>query len=186
MSGNQQNRAWQAELIARYPALFDVRVGGRTQTPGFPTVEDGWRDLVERTVGRIAAALADAPSGSSLSVIQIKSKFGSLRLYWSSTGLTDETMSAVEEAVGLGEARSACTCEVCGAPGDLRDWNGWYATSCDEHAKGELVAVKPGRDNLHITKTVKDGRIRIATCRRYDRDADTFTDVDPSTLGVKE
>jgi hypothetical protein len=185
MSGHQTERAWQSALIARHPALFTVEENDRSTTPGWPAVGDGWRELVETAVGRIADAVAAAPAGS-LQIVQVKEKFGALRLYWQSTGLSDEIKNAVEEAVALASARSACTCEFCGKEGRLHNRGGWLATACSEHAKGDAVASRPGRENLHIVRTIDAGRIRILSCRRYDRATDSFTDVDPASLGIKE
>jgi hypothetical protein len=186
MSGSQQHLAWRAALVARYPGLFDVPIGGRVLAPGSPTCGDGWRDLVERTVRRIADAASGAPSGSMLSIVQIKEKFGTARFYWSGTGLDDATMAAVEEAVALGEARSACTCETCGEPGRLHDWKGWLLTACPDHARGDVVPREPGWEGITIVRGYKDGRVWLHSCRRYDRDKDSFTDVDPATLGIEE
>jgi hypothetical protein len=51
-------------------------------------------------------------------VLQIKEKFGTLRFYWDGT-LSSEATAQVEEAIALAEARSACTCELCDAEGQL-------------------------------------------------------------------
>ena len=120
MSGNT-NRTWQADLVARYPALFNQEFNGRVTAPGFPTCGDGWRDLVETAIGRIATADAAAPAGS-LQIGQIKEKFGTLRLYLDThKALPEATSAAIDEAISLAEARSACTCEQCGQPGRLYD-----------------------------------------------------------------
>jgi hypothetical protein len=185
MSAHQANRTWQSDLIARHPALFTITENGQTSTPGWPTVGDGWRELVETAVGRIADAVASAPAGS-LRIVQIKEKFAGLRLYWQSAGLSDEIKNAVEEAIYLAEARSACTCEQCGEPGRLYKSGGWFLTACDEHARGEVVEVRPGRENIHIVRTLKDGKLSIVSCRRYVRESDSFVDVSPSDLGIKE
>jgi hypothetical protein len=171
-------------LVARYPSLFSVTENDRTYTPGWPAVGDGWRELVETAVGRIADAIAAAPD--SLRVTQIKEKFASIRIYWwPGPGFTDAMRDRVEEAVDLAEARSACTCEQCGAEGRLFKHGGWYLTACDEHAKGEPVAIKPGFENLHIQRSL-EAWLPIVSCRRYDRDSDTFIDVDPATIDLDE
>jgi hypothetical protein len=186
MSGNQTNRTWQADLVDRYPGLFIEEFNGRVTTPGYPTTGDGWRDLVETAVGRIATAVAAAPSGS-VGIDQIKEKFGALRLYWHGrNNLPEETCAAVEEAIYLAEARSACTCETCGAEGRLFKHGGRLLTACDEHGKGKVVHVRPGRENIHIVRTVKDGKLIIVSCRRYVRETDSFVDVPPAELGIKE
>ncbi len=185
MSGDRANRTWQSNLVARHLALFTITEDGQTATPGWPTCGDGWRELVETAVGRVADAVAAAPAGS-LRIVQIKEKFAGLRLYWQSAGLSDGIKNAVEEAVALAEARSICTCEVCGQPGRLFKRGGWMLTRCDGHAQGNPVTIRPGRENLHIVRTVDAGRIRIKSCRRYDPASDTFVDVDPQSLGIKE
>jgi hypothetical protein len=143
MSSNQSNRTWQAELVARYPNLFNEEFNGRVTAPGYPTCGDGWRDLVQTAVGRIASAVAAAPNGS-LKVGQIKEKFATLRVYLDSrNGLPEASRAAVDEAISLAEARSACTCETCGEPGRLYKNGGWFLTACEQHAKGKAVEVRP-------------------------------------------
>jgi len=59
-------------------------------------------------------------------ILQIKEKFGGLRIY--TNGVNIEYDSYVEFA----EAMSYQTCEVCGAPGKIRH-SGWHKTLCDDH-----------------------------------------------------
>jgi hypothetical protein len=185
MSGSP-TLAWQAQLVARYPALFNQEINGRVTAPGFPSVGDGWRDLVETAIDRIATAVAAVPGGS-LKIGQIKQKFGTLRLYLDKRqGFPDAACAAIDEAICLAEARSACTCETCGAEGRLYDMNGYVLTACDQHARGKAVEGRPGRENVHIVRTLQDGRLSIVSCRRYIRETDTFVDVTPAELGLKE
>jgi hypothetical protein len=172
-------------LIARHSGLFTLTQNGQTSTPGWPTCGDGWRGLVETAVGRIADAVAAAPAGS-LRIVQVKEKFAGLRLYWQSAGLSSEIKIAINEAVALASARSICTCEVCAEPGRLFERGGWLLTRCEDHAHGNPVAIRPGRENLHIVRTIDAGRIRIKSCRRYVRETDSFVDVDPRSLGIEE
>jgi hypothetical protein len=86
----------------------------------------------------------------------------------------------------LAEARSFCTCEICGVPGRLYDRGGWLATACADHARGEPVPVKVGCENLHVVRKVVEGAVRIVSCRRYDRKADAFVNVNPRDLGIEE
>jgi hypothetical protein len=176
---------WRRALVEAYTDLFQP-AGDPPGAQGWPCCGDGWRDLVETAIGRIATAVAAAPSGS-LKIGQIKQKFGTLRLYLDSRrGLPEATCATIEEAICLAEARSACTCETCGAGGRLYAKNGWLLTACEQHAKGEAVKVRPDRENIHITRTLKDGKLSIASCRRYIRETDSFVDVPPAELGIKE
>jgi hypothetical protein len=183
MTGNQAGGTWQDTLVARHPDLFKVETNGRI--PGRPTVDDGWQDLVERAVTRIAAAVAGAPAGC-LQIVQVKEKFGTLRLYKrAGARFTDAMGDAVQEAIDLAEARSACTCERCGESGRLYRDAGVYLTACDTHGRGLPVRVRPGRENLHLChySTALGSVVRL---RRYVRETDRFIDVDPSSLPPEE
>jgi hypothetical protein len=179
------NRRWRQELMAQYPKLFNMELDGRKTTLGFPEVGDGWRELVETAVSRIATAMAAAPEGS-LHVVQIKEKFGTLRLYRHANKLSRTVEKAINQAVDLAEARSACTCEVCGAEGRLYQSNGWYKTVCAEHADGTIVELEAGWENLHVVRGYVGEKFGIITCRRYVRETDSFVDVDPKSLGIEE
>jgi hypothetical protein len=177
-------RDWRIELVEAHPRLFLGPTGRPESARGSPSCEEGWRDLLERACARIDAALVE---GGAFRVLQIKEKLGTLRLYWSGD-MPEIAKANVKEAIALAVARSACTCEICGAEGRLHNRGGWLATACAGHAKGEPVPVKPGFENLHIVRTFssKPGRFPIVSCRRYMRDTDSFVDVDPMTLGIEE
>jgi len=90
---------------------------------------------------------------------------GTLRFYWDAK-LSKHAQAAVEEAIRLAYARSACTCEICGNIGRLYSRRGWLMTLCSEHAKGDPVPVKPSSENVHIVWGMVDGRVGMLSCRR--------------------
>lgn len=180
----QRSGDWRSALVAAHPALFQQEFDGRIVTPGLPQVDDGWRDLVETAVGRIAAAVAGSPGGW-LRIGQIKSKFGTLRLYHFQEGLSAEAVAAVEEAVELAQARSGCTCETCGAEGRLFRDAGWYLTACEAHRRGDPVRMRPSQERLFVVRRYRGGESTV-TYRHYDRDVDRFIAVDPSTVDPTE
>jgi hypothetical protein len=173
---------WRINLIEGHPDLFHAPAARPEAAPGYPNCEGGWRDLLERVCDRIEAALVE---GSAFRVLQIKEKFGTLRFYWSGD-VSDVANANIDEAIALAVARSACTCEICGAEGRLYSRGGWLVTACAEHANGEAVPVKPGFENLHIVRRIVEGRVRILSCRRYARTTDSFVDVPPPSLGIEE
>jgi hypothetical protein len=175
-------RDWRIEFMKAHPRLFPVSPGSSCAAQGYPETGEGWRDLLDRACVRIEAALAD---GDLFTAEQIKSKYGTLRFYWGGR-LAQSTTAQVEEAIELAEARSACTCEVCGEEGRLYSRGDWLATACPRHAEGEPALVKAGRENLRIVGRLVEDRIRIVSCRRYDRETDSFADVDPGALGIEE
>jgi hypothetical protein len=166
---------WRTRLIDRYPDLFRRTVEGRDLATGCPSVEDGWRAIVETASARIAVAVDGYPAGS-LTITQIKQKYGGLRIYTDSHGLPDDVLEKVEDAIDLAEARADCTCERCGDEGSLHDDAGWLITRCELHAQGKRQAPRPGWEGLLVKGTVVDGKVSIKSCRRYDRERDVFVD----------
>jgi len=63
---------------------------------------------------------------------------------------------------------------------------GWLATACAEHARGGPVQVEAGFENVHIVRIFDAGHHPIAACRRYDREIDSFVDVDPESPGIED
>ncbi|MBB5053935.1 hypothetical protein HNQ36_003935 [Afipia massiliensis] len=175
-------RDWRTELVEAYPDLFHPPVGDPGAAQGSPECGEGWCDLLERAFARIRTAVQ--ADGGSLKVAQIKEKYGTLRLYWQGS-LSPEARAQVAEAVDLAEARSACTCELCGENGRLYGPD-WLTTRCMTHARGRPVERPPGFENIHLMQRIVDGRLRTVACRRYDRASDRFIDVDPASLGIEE
>lgn len=64
----------------------------------------------------------------SVRVVQIKEKFGGLRIY------LDQHDDTLDAAIILAESIASRTCEDCGAPGELRG-TGWLVTRCDDCAR---------------------------------------------------
>jgi hypothetical protein len=171
---------WRDALVSKHCHLFK---DGSGATHGYPAVGDGWRDLLERALDRISAAVGEG----QMTILQIKSKYGTLRLYHSSAADLDEAAQySVEEAVALAKARSACTCEICGDEGGLFEKDDWLATACEQHAVGQPVPVPRRWENVHIVRNFDAGSTRSIACRRYVRETDSFEDVPPLSLDIKE
>ena len=167
--------------VEAYPDLFHP-VGDPPAAQGWPEVGEGWRDLLERACVPIRAAV-QADRGS-FKFTQLKEKYGTARLYWQGA-LSPEADARVEEIIDLAEARSACTCEICGEVGQLYG-PGWLTTRCAAHAEGRLpVEIRPGFESIHIEERYVGDR-RVVRCRRYDRESDGFINVDPRSLGIEE
>lgn len=172
-------RDWRVELIEAYPKLFKAPAAGPEAARGYPSCQEGWRDLLERACARIQAAVE--AGGGSFTASQIKEKFGTLRFYWRG-GVSNR--AEVEEAIDLAEARSACTCEVCGEEGRLHKSGGTWMTRCPAHAQGAAVDSEPGFENAVIARRLVGTRVHAAY-RRYDRAADAFVEVDPEPPGIE-
>nr|CAD6612664.1 hypothetical protein RKHAN_02508 [Rhizobium sp. Khangiran2] len=112
------------DLQQDYPGVFD--------RAKYVDVGIGWLPLVRDF---ITEALLHDPS---LEVLEMKEKFGTLRI-WSDTDVLEARL-----AKGKAEIKSGLTCEVCGAEGWLRRpppgrW-AWWRTLCPEHASPDQAA----------------------------------------------
>jgi hypothetical protein len=86
---------------------------------GLASVGPGWADLVRR-------AFEALPEGHM--IVQVKEKFGSLRIY------LEPNQTAYEDLLDELAAESLTICEVCSGPGRHRTDRYWQRTLCDEHA----------------------------------------------------
>lgn len=87
-------------------------------------LEGGWVGILEEFLSEVS----DIPGGS-LSVVQIKEKFGTLRIYCRATEPYEERVALAKTRA---EAKSSVTCLYCGCRGRMRN-NGWYSVMCDVH-----------------------------------------------------
>ena len=71
--------------------------------------------------------------GSTIIFVQIKEKFGQLRIY--SENVSEDIYDLVDLAVFKAEQCSACICECCGSESKLKNKNGWLSTVCDNCKK---------------------------------------------------
>jgi hypothetical protein len=107
-------------LIARY----DLRDGHLPDEPfiaadnrsGLPP---GWFHLTQSLIEDLIRL------GWDRRVLQIKEKFGTLRVY-----ISQRELALVDLAIEARE-KSATICQECGGPGAWIEEHGWYATLCD-------------------------------------------------------
>lgn len=96
----------------------------------------GWESLVQPLLAMAAEQGAE--------VLQVKEKFGGLRIYVD--GGNEKLQAAIEEA----EKKSYRTCEECGQSGTTRE-GGWLRTLCDTHAEGRKEQRWPPSTPLQVT-----------------------------------
>lgn len=92
-----------------------------TEEQAVACVGRGWESLVRRVYN------AKAGIGTPVGIIQVKEKWGGLRIY---TDYYDEQLEPIIMKVG---EESTTICETCGAPAGLVKNGGWYQTRCEEH-----------------------------------------------------
>jgi len=124
------------QLCREFPNLYRNRNGSMRETCmcwGFD-VGEGWFQLIYDLSKKLEAEILKQPEEERqyYCASQVKEKYAGLRFYME--GSTNE----MEELIQKAEEKSGKTCEICGAPGEVRVHHGWYYTSCEEHEKGGL------------------------------------------------
>lgn len=165
-------RNWRIALVETHPRLFHARVGKPIASHRYPNCGDGWRGLLECACKRIQDALG---GGDTFVAREISEKRGTLRFYWSGELLT-RSRSLIVDAVCRAEARSHCSCEVCGELGFLYTAGPSFMTRCIVHAEGDRVPIKPGFADVHLVQRYAGDRTQVDVCR-YDRAADEFVEM---------
>jgi len=117
-------------LYSRYPEFFLQHTwsAGESCMAWGCVVHDGWFALIEACAETITNGAKEA-GGQVSQAVQVKEKFGGLRIYVRACENFDfgATMCA--------EALSIWICELTGQPGRLTLDDGWYKTRCREKAR---------------------------------------------------
>ncbi len=97
-------------------------------------IEAPWSGVDEGWVNQILEPLFIYLSNRSLlqkiQIVQIKEKFGGMRIYWDPKDeLTEEEYKYIQGMTDFAERISNRICEKCGNAGQLQK-GGWYLTLC--------------------------------------------------------
>ncbi len=115
-------------------------MSGITRREAKQCVGRGWERLIDKVY--------DAKPRST-HIIQVKEKFGGLRVYCG--GSIPEFFAIIDQA----EKESYEICEECGDPGKLREDLGWILTLCDKHYQKRITRL--GRIADNVEKLVDGG-----------------------------
>lgn len=96
---------------------------GYTRDDAVRSVGPGWASLVHTIYDKLDEMK------HIVKVIQVKEKWGGLRVY---TEYQNDEFEKVNVAIC---AASVTICEICGNPGTLRDDSQWFKTRCEEHRR---------------------------------------------------
>ena len=130
----------QDETLARVQKMFDshgLRDGHGVDQPYVVSVlrdhvPAGWFGLVKELVEDLIRL------GWDRRVLQVKEKWGTLRVY-----ISQRELALVDLAIEARE-KSATICQECGGPGTWFDEDRWCATLCDP-CKARLLAERGER-----------------------------------------
>lgn len=104
---------------------------------------DGWDYILQGSLSLIwrYAEINDL----KVNIVQVKEKFGLLRVYQQGGDKFVRTILDIAEAV------SGCICEVCGKQGQVKVNEGWARTRCSEHEnlfRKIQIETRPNRDRI--------------------------------------
>ncbi|MDB5716223.1 MAG: hypothetical protein JWO15_3620 [Sphingomonadales bacterium] len=100
-------------------------------------VNDGWDKLLYKMFKRIQEHSHTVPGGAAVQMQQIKSKFGQLRVYWSTHSEAipyDAIAEALNDIVHEAELEASKTCSTCGMRDDnkvLIQESAWHDPTCE-------------------------------------------------------
>lgn len=120
----------KAEQLARiYDPWLDNLYGGTSTDKDVVTaqidVDDGWAGLLQDLLRKLKMLAL----GPDFRIVQIKEKFGGLRVYWE--GVDDkELRKEVMDLVQLAEELSYKTCEKCGSMDGVETKGAWLKSFC--------------------------------------------------------
>ena len=133
---------WRDQLGNLYEMFYtDVKLG--------VSVGLGWIELYVKACKGMQEILTANPT-FRIKVIQVKQKFGDLRIYarmWSEGMPGDEhgdhlldpshelLRDQVDAIITAAAIEATRTCEICGKPGALVTTNGYYHIACTNHSK---------------------------------------------------
>lgn len=103
----------------RVPSM--VYYDGYSRELAIASVGPGWGGLINEVFDTLATIKG------TIKIIQVKEKWGGLRVY------TDYVNSTLDPVIADVQKRSLSICEQCGAPGKLYG-GGWIRTLCAPHA----------------------------------------------------
>jgi hypothetical protein len=138
-------------LVARFPRLFR---GKHPQVAS--SVPPGWSGLIDRMLADIDGMLDDR-CARRFELMQIKEKFGGLRVYWrlgrrrstaidavtpdgllqvkltarAASALEQSVVAQIDARVQRAETEASGTCQRCGRGDARRRSRGWLVTLCD-------------------------------------------------------
>lgn len=148
------------QLYDKYPSLFrgkDESIMTNLMPFGLEC-GDGWYNIVDQTCTHLLQL--SEYEGNHPKFVQIKEKFGGLRMY-----LTEDT-ELQYIIVEYTEGQSYHTCETCGDFGHLRSSKHWIRTLCDKHAHENGYAITA--EAAEYLK-LKEGEYRVLPTPGNDR-----------------
>ena len=110
------------DLVKKHVNLFSNNAYNVSILPGWIPLVDGLLDTVQR----------ELKENERFQIVEIKEKFGSLRIYFGTSGINQDRLRVFYSLVAIAERLSEKVCILCGDTGKLVS-TGWITTKCDQH-----------------------------------------------------
>jgi|SRR5690606_903362 len=123
----------QSEFYQKYPQMFPK---GEPYC-GF-YCDYGWWPLINRLCSDISTEVdklgleGNDKTKPSVTVAQIKEKFGGLRYYVDFENSDESFMKKINALIHEAEEKSFTICEMCGEPGKMAAKKSWMKTLCEK------------------------------------------------------
>lgn len=119
------------QLIVKYPKLFSRRK--------YIECNEGWIDIIDLLCTQIEIINSKYPDPEQgIFAAQVKQKYGGLRFYISSEGVSEEDQKYVDNLIHGAEDASYKICESCGSPA-AKVRTSRYSTLCDQCSSTKLA-----------------------------------------------
>lgn len=129
------------EIVKKHINLFSPQAYDISILPG-------WIELVDELLVKIQNEIAG--TNGRIRIVQIKEKFGQLRVYYGGDGVSEEALAKIRSHVNEAFSKSQSSCVICGDPGE-RMSEGYITIRCGEHQDLEQGVF----DNYNFTAFVK-------------------------------
>lgn len=110
------------EIISLYPEIF--------QENFYFSIHSGWLDIVDNLCSNIVKRIKESDN-SSVTVDQVKQKFGTLRFYVSIISDDEQFKKDIYKLISDAEVTTEKFCEFCGANAELNRNGRWWFTLCN-------------------------------------------------------
>jgi hypothetical protein len=90
---------------------------------------EGWRQLIDNALASAERILSEYPC-ALFRILQVKEKFGTLRIYFREEGLPAEVSDRLRDIMQATNDESSSVCEMCGASARLGVRRGRVSVRC--------------------------------------------------------
>lgn len=121
------NYVTEKELLLKYPKIFKQKDLPMSETAMCWGIEcgKGWYHLIDNLCYHLQQ-LTDLYNHPQIEFVQVKEKFGSLRIY------VNEASEMQQMLIDFVENLSSDVCENCGKPSSIIENLGWLKTLCED------------------------------------------------------